>query len=305
MLFRSVFSDVSLERLPPAGKTVLVSALETIPVASTDRHVEYVAAAHFESPNWSHDGSYFLFNQDGTLHRLALGSSEPTAIPSGEQNHCNNDHGFSPDGRLLAFSDSSAEDKRSRIYVMPSSGGTPRLVTQNSTSYWHSWSPDGKTLAYAAQRPDKFDIYTIAAAGGDETRMTTATGTNDGPEYSPDGGYIYFNSERTGHMQIWRMRADGSEQEQVITDENSDWFPHISPDGQWMVFMAYEKGVTGHPADKDVELRLMSIKDKKVHVIAKLFGGQGTINVPSWSPDSKKLAFVSYEQLPEEALGPQ
>jgi TolB protein len=143
----------------------------------------------------------------------------------------------------------------------------------------------------------------MPAAGGDETPMTTAPGTNDGPEYSPDGSYIYFNSERTGHMQIWRMRADGSEQEQVITDENSDWFPHISPDGQWMVFMAYDKGVTGHPGGKDVELRLMSMKDKAVHVIAKLFGGQGTINVPSWSPDSKKLAFVSYEQLPEESLG--
>jgi Tol biopolymer transport system component len=103
-------------------------------------------------------------------------------------------------------------------------------------------------------------------------------------------------------MQIWRMKADGAQQEQVISDESNDWFPHISPDGQWMVFLAYEPGVTGHPGGKDVELRLMSMKDKSVRVLARLFGGQGTINVPSWSPDSLKLAFVSYEQLPEESL---
>ena len=300
---KAVFSDVTLEQLPPAGKTVLVSALETIPVASTDRHVEYVAAAHFEAPNWSRDGSYFLFNQDGIIHRLALGGSDATAIPSGAQNRCNNDHGISPDGQFLAVSDSSTEDKKSRVYVLPISGGTPRLITPNAPSYWHGWSPDGKTLAFTGQRGDNFDIYAIPATGGEEKRLTTATGLDDGPEYSPDGAYIYFNSERSGHMQIWRMRADGSEQEQIITDDRNDWFPHISPDGQWMVFLAYEKGVTGHPGGKDVELRLMSMKDKKVRLIAKLFGGQGTINVPSWSPDSKKLAFVSYEELAERSPG--
>jgi Tol biopolymer transport system component len=158
-------------------------------------------------------------------------------------------------------------------------------------------------LAFTGERGGNFDIYTIPVAGGEETRLTTAAGLDDGPEYSPDGAYIYFNSERTGQMQIWRMKPDGTEQEQVISDESSDWFPHISPDGQWMVFLAYDKGITGHPPNKDVELRLMSLKDKKVHVLAKLFGGQGTINVPSWSPDSLKLAFVSYEQLFEESLG--
>ena len=95
------------------------------------------------------------------------------------------------------------------------------------------------------------------------------------------------------------------QQEQVISDESNDWFPHISPDGQWMVFIAYDKDVTGHPAEKDVELRLMSMADRKVHVLTKLFGGQGTINVPSWSPDSKKIAFVSYELLPAESVAAQ
>jgi hypothetical protein len=300
---KAVFSNVSFEQLPPAtGKQVLVSSLETIKIASTDRHVEYVAAAHFEAPNWSRDGAFLIFNQDGTLHRLALDGSEPTLIPTAPQIHCNNDHGISPDGKLLAISDQSTEDRKSRVYIVPITGGTPKLITPNAPSYWHGWSPDGKTIAFTGERNGNFDIYSVPVDGGEETRLTTAAGLDDGPEYSPDGAWIYFNSERSGHMQIWRMKPDGSQQEQVIVDESNDWFPHISPDGQWMVFLAYEKGVTGHPGGKDVELRLMSMKDKTIHTLAKLFGGQGTINVPSWSPDSLRLAFVSYEQLPQESL---
>ena len=303
---RAAFSHVKLDHLQPAvGNPVLVSALETIPIASTDRHVEYVAAAHFEAPNWSRDGSSLLFNQDGKILKLALAGGAPAAIETAPELHLNNDHGISPDGTMLAISDSSNPDHQSRVYVVPIAGGTPRQLTPDGPSYWHGWSPDGKTLAFTGQRNGNFDIYTVPVAGGAETRLTTAPGLDDGPEYSPDGAWIYFNSERTGHMQIWRMKPDGSEQEQVISDDSNDWFPHISPDGQWMVFIAYAPDVTGHPPGKDVELRLMSMTDNKVHVLTKLFGGQGTINVPSWSPDSKKLAFVSYELLPQESLSPQ
>jgi TolB protein len=261
-----------------------------------------VAPVHFEAPNWSRDGGFLLFNGDGKIHRLALNGTAPTTIDTAPQNRCNNDHGISPDGQSLAISDSSGSSQKSSIYIVPIGGGMPRQVTQYSPSYWHGWSPDGKTLAYAGQRDGEFDIYTIPVSGGQETRLTTAKGLDDGPEYSPDGEYIYFNSERTGSMQIWRMKADGSGQEQVLSDDTNDWFPHISPDGKWMVFLSYDKSVSGHPGEKDVVLNLMSMEDKKVHVLAKLFGGQGTINVPSWSPDSKKLAFVSYELLPEDSV---
>ncbi len=150
------------------------------------------------------------------------------------------------------------------------------------------------------QRNGEFDIYTIPVDGGEETRLTTAKGLDDGPEYSPDGQYIYSNSERTGHMQIWRMKANGSEQTQVFSDDYNNWFPHISPDGKWMVFLSFDKSVVGHPENKDVMLRLMSLSDGKIKILAKLFGGQGTNNVPSWSPDSKQLAFVSYAIIPVE-----
>jgi hypothetical protein len=300
---RAAFSNVRLLPLQSAtGQPVLVSALETIPIDSTDRHVEYVAVAHFEAPNWTRDGSALIFNQDGKLRRLALGDGEPATIDTEPESRLNNDHGISPDGTMLAFSDSSDPDHNSRVYVAPIGGGTPRQITPVGPSYWHGWSPDGKTLAFTGLRDGNFDIYTVPAAGGAETRLTTAEGLDDGPEYLPDGEWIYFNSERTGHMQIWRMKPDGSSQEQVISDDTNDWFPHFSPDGQWMVFLAYSADVKGHPAEKDVALMLMSMGDKKVHVLAKLFGGQGTINVPSWSPDSKRLAFVSYELLPADSL---
>jgi TolB protein len=300
------FSDVELKSLPPSpAPPTLYSTLETVAISSTDRQVVYLAQGRFEAPNWSRDGSYFLFNRNGHLEKLPVAGGTPTVIDTGFATRCNNDHGISPDSQWVAISDQSQETKSangsfvhdSLVYVLPIGGGTPRRVTQKSPSYWHGWSPDGKTLAFVGQRDGEFDIYTIPVGGGDETRLTTAKGLDDGPEYSPDGKYIYFNSERTGHMQIWRMRADGGQQEQITHDEWNNWFPHISPDGKWMVFLTYEPGVAGHPENKDVMLRLMSLSDQKITVLAKLFGGQGTINVPSWSPDSKQVAFVSYQRI--------
>ncbi len=299
---QAVFSNVELSQLgSTSGKPTLYSTLETVTVDSADRKVAYLSEGRFEAPNWTRDGSAFLFNRDGRIERLTIGSDNPTQIDTGFANRCNNDHGISPDATQLAISDNSQGDQESLVYTVPIGGGTPHRITQKSPSYWHGWSPDGKTLAFVGQRNGDFDIYAIPATGGEETRLTTAKGLDDGPEYSPDGKYIYFNSERTGHMQIWRMKPDGSDQEQVFSDDLNNWFPHISPDGQWMVFLTYSADVTGHPENKDVMLRLMSLTDKKITVLAKLFGGQGTINVPSWSPDGKQLAFVSYMLIPPEA----
>jgi len=308
------FTNVELKSLAPeSGQPVLYSTLESVPISSGDRQVMYFARGRFEAPNWSRDGSYLLFNRDGHLEKLPVKGGTPEVVKTGDQNRLNNDHGISPDGTQLAFSDNSQETKSpdgktghdSLVYVMPIAGGTPKQLTPVGPSYWHGWSADGKTLAFVGQRSGDFDIYTVPVLGGDETRLTTAKGLDDGPEYSPDGQYIYFNSERSGHMQIWRMKADGAEQEQVFSDDYNNWFPHISPDGKWMVFLTYEKDVTGHPENKDVMLRLMSLEDKKITVLAKLFGGQGTINVPSWSPDSKQVAFVSYQFIaPEDAMSP-
>jgi WD40 repeat protein len=293
-----VFSNVELTPVstPASTQPVLESTLETVAVASADRSVVYRTRDHIEAPNWSRDGKFFLFNGNGRIYKLPVTGGTPELLNIGGQIHCNNDHGISPDGTQLAISDQT-QDGKSRVYVLPVSGGTPRLVTPLAPSYWHGWSPDGKTLTYCAVRNGQFGISTMPVDGGEEIRLTTAAGLDDGPEYSPDGKYIYFNSDRTGRMQIWRMKPDGSGQEQITSDDCCNWFAHPSPNGRWIVFLSYAKDVKGHPANKDVMLRLMSLPDRKIQVLAKLFGGQGTINVPSWSPDSRNVAFVSYQMV--------
>ncbi len=291
----AVFTDVDLKNraMQPGERRVRESSLETISIGTGKRTVVYRAREHFEAPNWSPDGARFVFNRQGGLYSLPTSGGAPARLDTGIADRCNNDHGLSSDGKWLAV---SHENRRlSLIYILPSGGGAPRQVTRLGPSYWHGWSPDGKTLVYCAQRDGEFDVYSIPAGGGDETRLTSAPGLDDGPDYTPDGKHIYFNSLRTGLMKIWRMSTDGSNQEQVTTDsEYADWFPHPSPDGKWLVFLSYDKSVTEHPADKDVVLRIMPLAGGPPRVLAVLFGGQGTINVPSWSPDSKSLAFVSY-----------
>jgi len=291
---QAVFSNVQLDTPGQSSPKTqrLISTLETITIASKDRRAIYTTTNHIEAPNWLRDG--FLFNSRGRIYNLPLEGGEPRVIDTGFATRCNNDHGVSPDGQSLVISDHSQE-RHSLIYILPIAGGAPRRITKLGPSYWHGWSPDSQTLACCAERNGEFDIFTIPAAGGEETRLTTAKGLDDGPDYTADGRWIYFNSDRTGTMQIWRMRTDGSQQEQVTSDEFNNWFPHPSPDGKSLAFLSYDKDVKGHPENKDVTLRLMPLSGGKIDVLAKLFGGQGTINVPSWSPDSRKLAFVSYQ----------
>ena len=255
-------------------------------VLTTDRLIE--------APNWTPDGAALIVNGDGRLFRVALtGEAKMQEIDTGFAKKCNNDHGISPDGREIVISD-GGENGQSCIYVLPIGGGTPRKVTPLTPSYWHGWSPDGATLAYCAQRGGVFDIYTCSVLGGPETRLTDGRGHADGPDYTPDGRWIWFNSSRSGSAQLWRMGADGSGLKQMTHDERVNWFPHPSPDGTHVLYLAYETGVDGHPRDKHCELRLMNAEGGRPRTLVSLFGGQGTINVPCWAPDSKRFAFVRY-----------
>ena len=294
------FSGVTLTSPLPAatGRPTLYSTLETQAIASTDRRVVHVVAGRIEAPNWLRDGSSLIYNAGGRIVRIPVAGGEPKVIDTGFAVKCNNDHGVSPDGKTLVISDQAKPPGRSLIYTLPIAGGEPKLITPTGPSYWHGWSPDGKTLAFCAERSGKFDIYAIPADGGTETRLTTAEGLDDGPEYAPDGKLIYFNSDRAGTMQIWRMKSDGTDQEQVTSDAFNNWFPHPSPDGKKLVFLSFEKGVTGHPENKDVTLRMMDLDTKKIAILGKFFGGQGTVNVPCWSPDGRRIAFVTYQLLP-------
>ena len=305
---KAVFSNIDLHPLAEAsadsGKTTLYSTLETINLDAENRRatVIYTKQGHFEAPNWSRDGNSLVFDEGGQIMTVPADGKLPAkvkAIDIGLASKCNGSHGFSPDGHQLAISCNMPDAPGSRVYYVPAAGGMPHMVTPNPSSYFHSWSPDGKTIAFTRPHPGGGDIFNIPASGGEEAALTSTVGISDDPDYSPDGEYIYFNSDRGGSMQIWRMRADGSQPEQITSDEMNNWTPHPSPDGKWIVFLSYDKSVTGHPANKEISLRLMSLTDHKITKLVDLLGGSGTINVPSWSPDSRSLAFVSYALEPE------
>ncbi len=275
------------------------SVLEIYDVETNERTVVAQMDYCIEAPNWTPDGKALIYNSNGCMFRIDLETKEITKIDTDFVNDCNNDHVLSFDGKQLAVSHATKEDGKSRIYTLPIEGGVPRLITPLAPSYLHGWSPDGKTLCYCAERNGEYDIYTIPAEGGVEKRLTDAPGLDDGAEYDSKGEYIWFNSVRSGLMQAWRMKADGSEQTQMTFDENwNTWFPHISPDRKLVTMVCYKKGDVQpgeHVPHKFVELRMMNADGTNVKTLVKLFGGQGTINVNSWSPDSKKFAFVTYK----------
>jgi len=285
--------------LAQAQQPKVTSILEILDIRTGKRKTLKEFPFLIEAPNWTYDGQWLIYNSGGKLWKISPENPiEPEQINTGFATNCNNDHILSFDGKQIAISHGTKEDGQSRIYTLPIEGGDPLLITPMAPSYLHGWSPDGKLLAYCADRSGNYDIYTIPAKGGEEKRLTAADGLDDGPEYSPCGKYIWFNSVRTGLMQVWRMKADGSEQTQMTFDETrNSWFPHISPDGKQVVFLTYYKGDLEpgqHLSNKNVELRIMSAEGGEPRSLVKLFGGQGTINVNSWSPDSRYIAFVSY-----------
>ena len=303
---KAVFRDVRIIRPAKDGfvpyRDYIGSLLEILDVETGHRRVVHASAQPFEAPNWTSDGGALIYNGSGRgegrgrLFRFDLASGRPAPIDTGTNVRNNNDHVLSPDGTVLGISDQSVNEGRSTIFTVPVGGGRPKRITPLSPSYLHGWSPDGKFLVYTGGRNDEYDVYRIPSDGsGPEVNLTNSKGLDDGPEYSPDGKYIYFNSVRGGTMQIWRMKPDGADPEPVTSDEYNNWFPHLSPDGRSIAFLSFPRDVdpSDHPYYKRVYLRLMPAAGGAPKVIAYVYGGQGTINVPSWSPDGKMLAFVS------------
>ncbi len=304
----AIFRHLEIQPLSaPTYTGQLWSTLETVKVVSTDRRVAYTAPERFAAPNWSHDGTAIVFAQGGTLQRFGLdpgpypslgvqaaANAHTTPLRTGMPASLSDAHGFSPDGTQLAVS--ALDGGTSHIFVLSADGGTPDKVPTDTSAVWTSWSADGRTLAFTGQQGDQTNIYTVPAQGGAETHLPHQRGRNKDADFSPDGEWIYFSSDRTGTEQLWRMHPDGSAQEQVLTEAGDDLSPHPSPDGRWLVYIAFPTRRTTH-GEQMAELRLLSLSDRKPHLLATLLASSGTIPVPSWSPDSTRVAFISYANV--------
>lgn len=299
---KAVFSNVRITIPAPKDfrpyRDYIGSHIEVMDVFSGHRRILHSAPNSLQAPNWTKDGRHLIYNTEGLLYTYDLADGNISKLNTGNATKNNNDHVLSFDGKMLAISNHEGEKRISTLFTLPVTGSDkPEQITsvEAGHSYLHGWSPDRKKLIFTGQRNNQYDIWTIDIATKKETALTNTPTLDDGPEYSPDGKYVYFNSVRTGTMKIWRMRADGSNPEQVTFDEYNDWFPHFSPDGKWIVYLSFPKDIdpTDHPFYKRVYLRLMPAAGGVPKTIAYIYGGQGTINVPSWSPDSKRIAFVS------------
>jgi len=301
---KAIFSNVRVIIPPAKGytpyKDYIGSHLEVMDVATGLRKILYSAPNSLQAPNWTPDNKSLLYSSEGLLYQYNLKSGVIEKINTGNANDLNNDHVLSMDGKMLGISNHLGG--KSTIFILPITGSDkPQQITADSLvpSYLHGWSPDKKRLIFTGLRKNQWDVWAIDIATKKETALTNDPTLDDGAEYTPDGKWIYFNSVRTGMMKIWRMKPDGSQQEQVTFDESNDWFPHISPDGKWIVYISFPKEIdpTTHPFYQKTYIRLMPVNGGAPKNIAYVYGGQGTINVPSWSPDSKQIAFISNTQI--------
>jgi Tol biopolymer transport system component len=310
LLIACVFTLLASAQAPPS----YASKVTIFDLKTRSARTVWSSDTVVEAPNWSRDGKHLLINTGGRLYRLAVDveGAHPEPLTLDPQYRCNNDHDYSPDGRRIAFSASTPGARGSRVYIANADGSNVTRIVEKSPSYFHGWSPDGQSVAIVAQRDGHYNLFRVPAAGGEEQRLTSKPVYDDGPDYSPDGRWIYFNSDRSGSWDVWRMPATGAGAgdqfaQRVTADEMEDWFPHPSPNGKLLLIFSFPHGVTGHNARMPgVELRLMKMPGKKLkparpETLLTFFGGQGTINVNSWSPDSRRFAFVVYEPRPAVA----
>lgn len=268
-----------------------------------------------EAPNVL-DADTLVLNGDGDLWLLPLPEAgivlDETAlvpVPMDGVPEINNDHVLDPSGESVVVSARDGE-----LYRVPlPAGGAGVRITDTARAlpvvrkyYLHGIAPDGSALAAIVGDLSEDGVWTTDVAlvdpvTGEPTFLTRDEHPTDGCSYA--GDVLLFNTERftPGTAQLAALRDGSTEPVQITGDERVNWFPHVSPDGIHLLYLSYEPGVQGHPADHRVELRLLPgvlARGARIAVVPEtlvaLDGGQGTVNVPPWAPDSSWFAYCDY-----------
>jgi Tol biopolymer transport system component len=185
---------------------------------------------------------------------------------------------WSPDGKRLAFY--SERDGNSEIYVMNADGsGVTRLTNTEADEGYPAWSPDGLTITFDSDRDGNFEIYAMKPDGSNVRRLTTNAARDVSASWSPDGSTIVFMSDRDGGFDLYKASAAPGAAAERVTRTGSAWFPVYAPAGGALAFHV-GRDVHTMPVNGGEPTRLTRDPANGMY--------------PSWSPDGRSLAFMSW-----------